>query len=60
MDDDDDAEIELPRCDYPARCSLAGCRHRATTIVRYVDRQGRALRQLRGSPAIDARGHRTR
>ena len=30
-----------------ARCARAGCRrYRATTIVRYVDNQGRPLRQL--------------
>jgi hypothetical protein len=44
---DDAAEIELLRCDYAARCSRAGCRqYRATTIVRYVDSQGRPLRQF--------------
>jgi hypothetical protein len=37
----------LLRCDYAARCSRAGCRqYRATTIVRYVDSQGRPLRQF--------------
>jgi hypothetical protein len=41
------AEVELLRCDYAARCARAGCRqYRATTIVRYVDHQGRPLRQL--------------
>src|SRR5207244_127573 len=41
------AEVELLRCDYAARCSLAGCRqYRATTIVRYVDHQGPPIRQL--------------
>ena len=41
------AEIELLRCDYAARCARARCRpYRATTIVRYVDNQGRPLRQI--------------
>jgi hypothetical protein len=41
------AEVELLRCDYAAHCSRAGCRqYRATTIVRYVDNQGRPLKQL--------------
>ena len=41
------AEIELLRCDYAARCARVGCRrYKATTIVRYLDNQGRALRQL--------------
>jgi hypothetical protein len=42
------AEVELLRCDYAARCARAGCRqyHRATTIVRYLDNQGRPLRQF--------------
>ena len=41
------AEVELLRCEYTARCARAGCRqYRATTIVRYVDHQGRPLRQL--------------
>ena len=40
-------EVELLRCDYAARCSRVGCRqHRATTIIRYVDNQGRPLRQF--------------
>jgi hypothetical protein len=44
--DDADA-VELLRCDYAARCVRAGCRrYRATTIVRYVDHQGRPLRQF--------------
>ena len=41
------AEVELLRCDYAARCSRSGCRqYRATTIVRYVDSQGRPLKQI--------------
>jgi hypothetical protein len=44
---DDAVEIELLHCDYAARCVRAGCRqYRATTIVRYVDNQGRPLKQL--------------
>ena len=44
---DDAAEIELLRCEYAARCARVGCRrYRATTIVRYLDNQGRPLRQL--------------
>ena len=43
---DDTAEIELLRCEYAARCARVGCRrYRATTIVRYLDNQGRLLRQ---------------
>lgn len=41
------AEVELLACDYAARCSRVGCRqYRATTIVRYVDHQGRPRKQL--------------
>jgi hypothetical protein len=41
------AEIELLHCEYAARCARVGCRrYRATVIVRYLDNQGRALRQL--------------
>ena len=41
------AQAELLRYDYAARRSRAGCgQYRATTIVRYVDNQGRPLRQL--------------
>jgi hypothetical protein len=39
-------EIELWLCAYSARCSTPRCRRRATTIVRYVDRQGRPNRQV--------------
>jgi hypothetical protein len=42
-----EAQVELLRCGYAARCSRAGCRqYRATTIVRYLDAHGRPLRQL--------------
>ena len=41
------AEVELLPCDYAARYVRVGCRqYRATTIVRYVDHQGRPLKQL--------------
>jgi len=44
---DNVAEIELLQCDYAARCTRIRCRrYRATTIVRYFDDQGRALRQF--------------
>jgi len=40
-------EIELLQCEYAARCARVGCRrYKATTIARYLDNQGRALRQL--------------
>ena len=40
-------EVELLRCGYAARCSGVGChQHGATTIVRYLDADGRPLRQL--------------
>ena len=38
--------VELWRCQYPRRCRQTGCRARATVIVRYVDGQGRPLRQV--------------
>jgi hypothetical protein len=38
--------IELWLCAYSAGCSAPGCRRRATTILRYVDRQGRPDRQV--------------
>ena len=42
-----EAEIEMLRCGYAARCSHAGChQHSATTIVRYLDYRGRPLREL--------------
>ena len=48
------AQAELLRCDYAARRSRAGCRqYRATTIGRYVDNQGRPLRQLEVCDAHD-------
>jgi hypothetical protein len=42
-----EVEVELLRCGYAARCSGVGChQHGATTIVRYLDADGRPLRQL--------------
>jgi hypothetical protein len=38
-------EIELWPCDYSADCSVPWCRQRATTILRYLDAQGRPYRQ---------------
>src|SRR5215813_5013086 len=44
---DDVVEIELLGCDYAAVCTRPGCPHYpATTIIRYLDNQGRALRQF--------------
>jgi hypothetical protein len=39
-------EIELRRCRYSARCSRSRCRAQATVFVRYLDVQGRPLRQV--------------
>jgi hypothetical protein len=33
--------VELWPCGYDARCSAPECRRRATTILRYLDNQGR-------------------
>jgi hypothetical protein len=33
--------IELWPCGYTAKCSAPECRRRATTILRYLDSQGR-------------------
>jgi hypothetical protein len=38
--------IELWPCGYVARCSAPDCRRRATTIMRYLDNQGRADHQV--------------
>jgi hypothetical protein len=38
-------EIQLLTCDYSARCTVRGCRARATRLARYTDGQGRPLRQ---------------
>jgi hypothetical protein len=34
-------DVEILACGYSARCSAPGCRRRATTILRYLDAQGR-------------------
>jgi hypothetical protein len=39
------AEIQLLTCGYSARCTVRGCRARATMIARYTDSQGRPFRQ---------------
>jgi hypothetical protein len=39
------AEIHLLTCSYPARCSIAQCHARATTLARDTDNQGRPLKQ---------------
>ena len=41
----DHAEIELVTCRYMARCSVKPCPRVATAIARYLDNQGRPLRQ---------------
>jgi hypothetical protein len=42
-----EAQVELLRCGYAARCSHEGCRHNgATTIVRHLDAQGHPLREI--------------
>jgi hypothetical protein len=33
--------VELWPCGYVAKCSARECRRRATTILRYLDNQGR-------------------
>jgi hypothetical protein len=38
--------VELWHCGYTARCSGPECRRHATTILRYLDNQGRPDRQL--------------
>jgi hypothetical protein len=38
-------EVELWPCGYSAACSAPGCRRSATTILRYLDAQGRPYRQ---------------
>jgi hypothetical protein len=38
-------EIQLLACGYPAQCTVRGCRARGTTLARYIDGQGRPLRQ---------------
>jgi hypothetical protein len=38
-------EVELLSCGYTAKCSVPWCRRPATTILRYLDAQGRPYRQ---------------
>lgn len=38
-------EIQLLACGYSAECSARQCKARATTLARYTDAYGRALRQ---------------
>ena len=38
-------EVEVWPCGYTAKCSVLWCRRRATTILRYLDAQGRPYRQ---------------
>ena len=38
--------VELWTCGYIAKCSARGCRRRATTILRYLDSQGRPDHQI--------------
>jgi hypothetical protein len=37
--------VELWPCGYTAKCSAPECRRRATAILRYLDNQGRPVRQ---------------
>ena len=39
-------EIELWRCETKATCRAHGCAARADTLVRYLDEQGRFIRQV--------------
>jgi len=38
--------IEIWRCYYFARCRASRCREQVTVIARYLDEQGRPLRQV--------------
>ena len=38
-------EVEVWFCGYSAACSVRDCRRRATTVLRYLDNQGRPYRQ---------------
>ena len=44
-------QVELWPCGYVARCSVLDCRRRATTILRYLDNQGRPDRQTEACSA---------
>ena len=39
-------EVEVWPCGYVAKCAVPWCRQRATTILRYLDKQGRPYRQV--------------
>jgi len=60
-------QAELWHCRYPTPCTRNDCRAGATVIVRYVDTQGRPLRQFElcerhagelARSAVDVRGTR--
>ena len=38
-------EVEVWPCGYSSACSVPWCRRRATTVLRYLDNQGRPYRQ---------------
>jgi hypothetical protein len=44
-------QAELWPCGYTARCSAPECRRRATTILRYLDNQGRPDHQTEACDA---------
>jgi hypothetical protein len=44
-------QVELWPCGYTARCSARDCRRRVTTIMRYLDNQGRADHQTEACDA---------
>ena len=39
-------EVEVWPCGYVAKCSVPWCQQLATTILRYLDKQGRPYRQV--------------
>jgi hypothetical protein len=44
-------QVELWPCGYVAKCAAPECRRRATTILRYLDNQGRPDRQTEACSA---------
>jgi hypothetical protein len=44
-------QVELWQCGYTAKCSAPECRRRASTILRYLDNQGRPDRQTEACDA---------
>jgi hypothetical protein len=44
-------QMEFWLCGYTSRCSAPECRRRATTILRYLDNQGRPDRQTEACSA---------